>query len=204
MKSVIFCAQSGMHGPARGQALLDDLRLPNLRLPSSSDLRLPSSVSAAAARAFQKVAGDAIGEDVATAVSEWRRALGVAARSEAVCDLYAAPFVHGPALEAEARRLDTALSRFPEQAQVRQAHEQLHTIELELPSVSAALMAVSAPELPGDFGAGVRAIVSTRLAREADLDARRERDVAQVKAQAEEGRQAFKENLRRARGSRPD
>ena len=137
-------------------------------------------------------------------MSEWRRALGVAARSEAVCDLYAAPIVHGPALEAEARRLDTALSRFPEQAQVRQAHEQLHTIELELPSVSAALMAVSAPELPGDFGAGVRAIVSTRLAREADLDARRERDVAQVKAQAEEGRQAFKENLRRARGSRPD
>ena len=150
------------------------------------------------ARELAELAEDAVGDEGRHLV---RRAFGVSSSSDPLIQFCAAPFVHGPALNPEIRRLESTLDRFPEEGQLRQAHERLHHFDLDLPTASAALTSISPPALPADLGASMVALVDGRLARESEHEASRERDEAAVRASGEAGRPAFLEGLRKIRSS---
>lgn len=60
----------------------------------------------------------------------------------ALCDFYAAPFVHGNILMPEIRRLQERLEHIPEEGQLRTAHAQLHQMSTDLGFIEEALSAL--------------------------------------------------------------
>ena len=159
--------------------------------------RSAREVGLQSARDLAELAEEAIGDE---GLQRMRKALGVDTGGDAVCDYCSAPFVHGPALQPAIKRLE-ALDRCPEEGQLRQAHERLRQFDLELPNASAALATISKESIPADLGANVRAAVASRVACEAEHDAKCERDTAAVRAQGEAGRVSFMEGLAKARES---
>lgn len=97
-----------------------------------------------------------------------RRALSAPSGAEAMCDFCAAPFVHGPAIAPELRRLRAALDRCPADGHVRAAHAQLEAIERELPALSAEIV-----PLPAGLGSECATLVAAQLARESGFEERR-------------------------------
>ena len=128
-----------------------------------------------------------------------RKALGVSAGSEAICNFCAVPFAHGQALAPEIRRLEAAFDRNPDKTRLHQAHERLRHLDLEMPSASAALAGITEPMLPASLGTSARVAVEARLAREPEHVAARERELEAVRARADAGRPAFLESLESVR-----
>ena len=110
----------------------------------------------------------------------------------ALCDLYAAPFIHGPALAPELRRLQDRFDQLPEESEIRTAHAQLHHMLESQPSTSEALEALQDDLSCTDDLAGM---VETQLEREKELASRRTRAAESAKREAEEDRSAFEAAL---------
>ena len=114
---------------------------------------------------------------------------GVGAGSVAsVCDLCALPFVHGPALQPEIRKLE-ALDRCPEEGSLRTAREELKQLDHELQLVSSAPVGPLQPLADGSSvaaGSSAVAAVAALLRREASHDEARvaEERVAMERAHA--------------------
>ena len=122
------------------------------------------------------------------------RALGLEKSDDtgALCDLYAAPFIHGPALAPELRRLQDRFDQMPEESELRTAHAQIHQMLESQPAASEALEA-----LQDDFSCtdDLAGMVETQLEREKELESRRVRATESARREAEEDRPAFEAAL---------
>ena len=113
----------------------------------------------------------------------------------ALCELYAAPFIHGPALAAELQFLNNRLGHFPEENEMRTAHAQLH-------QMVGALSPVTVLEALEDDLAGacsdtidLAGMIETAMERENELASRRVRLSESARREAEQDRTAFEEAL---------
>lgn len=107
-----------------------------------------------------------------------------------LCDLYAAPFIHGPSLAPEIGRLQSHINYFPDAAALEQAHAQLFQIKEELPSISPLLECLRDAELCTQ---DLYDLVCSYT--EADVEGRRLRLVDDARGDAERGRAAFEEKI---------
>ncbi|KAL1520310.1 hypothetical protein AB1Y20_021901 [Prymnesium parvum] len=110
----------------------------------------------------------------------------------ALCELYAAPFTHGPSLAAEVRRLHDRFEPFGDEAQLRTAHAQLHQMDGEAASL---LEAVAQLQYTGVHTDDLASMASTQRQREQELSSKREHAKANATAEVEQGRAAFEEEL---------
>ena len=109
-----------------------------------------------------------------------------------VCDACALPFVHGPVIQPEIRKMQGALDACPEEAVLRDARERLRQLDHELHLVSTAPVNPLQPLTDGSLKTATgsaSAAVATLLTREASHDEQRaaaEREAAERAAVARE------------------
>lgn len=127
-----------------------------------------------------------------TGMEAVRRLLGVEPGLSEVCDLYAAPFVHGPAVEPEIRRLQGTFDEAPELAQLKEATEQLAQLEGEMGFLHNDLVSLATV---GRCGERAVATVSALVGREAEHATRRQHAIEETAAAAQHDRAAFEQTL---------
>ena len=124
-------------------------------------------------------AGSKLQHNLEEASSKLQHTLGVGssnANATSVCDACAAPFVHGPALQAEINKLQLALDHSPEEGVLRAAHESLKQLdnELHLVTTSAVSPLTALADPPAaEKSSRAAAAVAALLEREAGDDAAR-------------------------------
>lgn len=127
--------------------------------------------------------------------SKLQQTLGVGGSSAAsICSAVAVPFVHGPVLQPEIRRMQMALDYAPEQAVLHQALETLKQVDTEmdlvLTSADGPLQAL-ADESAAAASTSAVAGVAALLALETSNDSARPEEEREAMAQAIAGREEF-------------
>lgn len=121
-----------------------------------------------------------------------KRFLGVEKEEPTLCDLYAAPFIHGPAVNTETRRLQSHIDDFADAADLERAHAQLLQMKEELPAIRASLDILQDAGLAAD---DAHELVASHVRREKDSDGRRQRLADQARRDAERDREVFEEKI---------
>lgn len=126
---------------------------------------------------------------------------GTVSSAASVCDMCALPFVHGPALQPEIRRMQMELDRCPEEAMLHMARDELKRLDHVLQLVTTAPIS-PLQELVGataDCAAsGAVSAVAELLRREASHETERAKAQATATLRAHSGREAFLRHLAQA------
>ena len=148
-------------------------------------MKTTTALGEKAARALAELAEVSLPESSDEGLQRVRRALGVRSSLQAVCDFYAAPFIHGPALEPEINRLQVTIDDSPAEGKLLKAREQLQNMQLELSSATSYLDVISEESLPRKLCSSALATVQERLEAEPARRAAMQREISEYRARLE-------------------
>ena len=143
------------------------------------------SVAETAASVRQRV------ETAAASDERVRRVLGVSEEvvmGTRVCDLCALPFIHGPALAPEIRKLQAAMDSCPNEGMLQAAHADLQRLDA---AFNASALAADTNSSMKDACAAAALAVAETVRREATLDMRRAAEEGSAAECAQQTRDSF-------------